>query len=242
MNRNNIILIGIFVILGVFFLVTTCYRSSENSKPKDLPPGTHGVIVIEVVQTTNYTYLQVEESKNKFWIAVVKTATKPGDSVYYSNAFEMKNFVSKELGRTFPTVFFVQDPSNRLITPESAATLKPTPQKGEIVRKPDVSVVVPKDGITIAELYKNPENFKGKTVIIRGVVVRFNAQIMNKNWVHIQDGTDFSGKFDLTITTIESVVVGNTATFIGIITLNKDFGSGYFYDVIMEESTASDIK
>ncbi len=242
MNRKKLIVIIILSLLGIFFIVTTCFRINEKSKPKDLPPGTHGVIVIEAVQTTNYTYLQVEENKNKFWIAVVKSTTRPGDSIYYSIASEMKGFFSKELGRTFPSVFFVQDPSSKLITPATVAPQKLTPQKGEIVRKPNVSIKTPKGGITIAELYKNRENYKGKAVIIRGVVVRYNAQIMNKNWLHIQDGTDNAGKFDLTVTTIDSVAVGTTVTFTGIIALNKDFGSGYFYDVIMEEAKATDIK
>jgi len=64
---------------------------------------------------------------------------------------------------------------------------------------------------------------------------------MNKNWLHIQDGTDNSGKFDLAVTTKDSLAVGNTATFKGIITLGKDFGYGYFYDVIMEDAAATDI-
>ena len=241
MNRNKIIVTIVLLILVVFFIVTTCFRVGEKAKPKDLPPGTHGVIVTEVVQTSNYTYLQVEEIKNKFWIAVVKSENKPGDSIYYSQAFEMKNFESKELGRTFPSLFLVQDPSNKLVAPKVAAPAKLTPQKGEIIRRPGISVVTPPGAITIADLYKNLGNFKGKTVIIRGTVVRSNYQIMHKNWLHIQDGTDNSGKFDLTVTTRDSLTVGNTATFKGIISLNKDFGYGYSYDVIMEEASAGDI-
>lgn len=72
--------------------------------------------------------------------------------------------------------------------------------------------------------------------------MKYNKQIMHKNWIHIQDGTDYSGKFDLTVTSMDSVQVGNTVTFKGIIRLNKDFGAGYVYDVIMEEAKASDIK
>ena len=110
MNKNKIVVAVVLVILAIFFVFTTCYRSGDKSKARELPPGTHGVSVIEAVQTSNYTYLQVEENKNKFWIAVVRREAKPGDSVYYSQAYEMKGFVSKELGRTFPSVFFVQDP------------------------------------------------------------------------------------------------------------------------------------
>ena len=240
MNKSKIIFIVVLVLLGAFFVVTIIYSSTEKTKAT-LPPGMHGVVVTEVIQTSNYTYLQVAEEANKFWIAVVKSDTKPGDSVYYSKASEMKDFKSRELGRTFPSIFFVDDPSNRLITAQPA-TQALTPKKVEIKRWSEVSVETPKGGITLAGLFSNPGGYAGKPVMIRGVVVRFNSQIMNKNWVHIQDGTDFGTKFDLTVTTNDSVAVGQTATFQGIIALNKDFGSGYTYDVIMEEAKATDIK
>lgn len=239
MNRNKIIFIIVLVLLGGFFIVTIFYRSGEKNNAAVLPPGTHGVSVIEVIQTSNYTYLQVEENDNKFWIATIKTDSKPGDSVYYTRAAEMKDFVSKELGRTFPSIFFVDDPSNKLKT--AAVQQEMTPKKVDIFRWSEISVETPKGGITIADLYKNPAAYADKTVVIRGKVVRYNQEVMHKNWVHIQDGTDFSDKFDLTVTTLDSLSVGKMVTFKGIIRLNKDFGSGYAYDVIMEEAKASDV-
>lgn len=240
MNRNKLIFIIVLLLLGIFFTVTIFYRSSN---PKTaLPPGTHGVTVTQVLQTSNYTYLEVKEEDKKFWIAIISTDAKPGDSVYYTKAMEMKNFVSRELGRTFPSVFFVEDPSNKLTRAEQRVSQPMTAKKVEIKKWSEVSVETPKGGMTLADLYANPGGYAGKTVIIRGMVVRFNSQIMNKNWVHIQDGTEYEGKFDLTVTTKDSLMVGRYATFKGIIALNRDFGSGYFYDVIMEEATASDIR
>ena len=58
---------------------------------------------------------------------------------------------------------------------------------------------------------------------------------MGKNWVHIQDGTEFEGGFDLTITKDKQASVGETITFEGKIVLDKDFGYGYFYNVLMED-------
>ena len=63
---------------------------------------------------------------------------------------------------------------------------------------------------------------------------------MGKNWVHLQDGTRFENKFDLTITTDVVVNKGDEVTFEGIITLNKDFGAGYSYDVLMEDGQQSE--
>jgi biopolymer transport protein ExbD len=241
MSKNKLTITIILVILAIFFIVTVFYRSGSKTKA-NLPPGTHGVKVTEVVQTSNYTYLQVQENDQQFWIAIVSSETKPGDSLYYTKAMEMKNFKSKELNRTFASIYFVEDASPVLITSAKQQQQPLTPQKVPLKRWTEISVDVPKGGITIGELYKSPGNFTGKTVSIRGVVVRFNSQIMNKNWVHIQDGTDFSEKFDLTVTTADSVAVGKTATFSGTITLGKDFGSGYYYDVIMESAKVTDIK
>jgi hypothetical protein len=241
MNKSKLILLIVLLVLGVFFIFTIFYTSNGKEKVS-LPPGTHGVVVTEVIQTSNYTYLQVEENDTKFWIAVVSRDSKPGDSLYYSKFAEMKNFSSRELGRTFPSILFVDDPSDKLAPPVTSAPQELTPKKVKIVRWSEVSVVTPKGGITIADLYKNKASYAEKPVIIRGKVVRYNHEVMHKNWVHIQDGTDFEDKFDLTVTTLDSLAVGSTVTFKGIIRLDKDFGSGYTYDVIMEEAKASDIQ
>ena len=62
---------------------------------------------------------------------------------------------------------------------------------------------------------------------------------MKKNWIHIQDGTEFDGKFDLTITTDQEVKVGDKISVEGNVHLDKDFGFGYFYDVIVEDAKIS---
>jgi len=63
---------------------------------------------------------------------------------------------------------------------------------------------------------------------------------MGRNWVHLQDGTSGSGNYDLTITTQDEVSLGEVVTFEGMIVLNKDFGAGYAYDVLMEEAKQQD--
>jgi hypothetical protein len=46
---------------------------------------------------------------------------------------------------------------------------------------------------------------------------------MGKNWVHIQDGTNSNGKYDLTITTQDLAEVNDEVIFRGKITLGKRF-------------------
>ena len=71
---------------------------------------------------------------------------------------------------------------------------------------------------------------------MKGQVVKVNEEIMGKNWIHIQDGSGSAADFDLTITTVEKVKVDDVVTFEGTISLSKDFGAGYFYEVIMEDA------
>jgi hypothetical protein len=100
--------------------------------------------------------------------------------------------------------------------------------------KANVSVVPCEGCIKIADLLAGKKDFEGKSIKIKGSVTKFNPEIMGKNWVHIQDGTEFEGAFDLTITTDKLVSVGDIVTFEGKIILNKDFGYGYFYNILME--------
>ena len=91
--------------------------------------------------------------------------------------------------------------------------------------------------ITLAQVFANHKDYSSKEFEIKGVVVKVNKQVMGKNWIHIQDGTDDNGVFDLTITTQELAEVGDEVTFKGKLTLNKDFGAGYSYEVIMEDAS-----
>lgn len=104
-----------------------------------------------------------------------------------------------------------------------------------IVKKMDIKLE-PCDGCTsISSLLSNKQSFSGKVIRVKGQVTKFNPEIMGKNWVHIQDGSEFQGGFDLTITTDKKVSLGDTVTFEGKIVLDKDFGYGYFYNILMEE-------
>lgn len=102
--------------------------------------------------------------------------------------------------------------------------------------KINISVEPAEGCITIANLFENKKSYSGKTVKVKGQVTKINTQIMGKNWIHIQDGSEFQGEFDLTLTTDANINVGETVTFEGKIVLDKDFGYGYSYDVLMEES------
>ena len=195
----------------------------------------HTVVVQEVIQATSYTYLKVKEADKDYWMAINKREIEPGATISFMGALEIKNFQSKDLQRTFDTIYFV----NRIVGDGSSTSQQsmgmPHRMKPELEKK-EISIEPAEGGITIGELFTNRDSYADKTVLIKGQVTKVNRAIMDRNWVHLQDGTSDSGSFDLTITTEEEVNVGDVVTFEGKITLNKDFGAGYSYEVIMEQA------
>lgn len=92
-------------------------------------------------------------------------------------------------------------------------------------------------GKTVAEVFAEKDALAGQPVTFRGKVVKSNPNIMGKNWLHVRDGSGEDGTNDLTITTAGDMPnVGDTVLVTGIVTLNKDFGMGYAYDVLIEDA------
>jgi hypothetical protein len=92
----------------------------------------------------------------------------------------------------------------------------------------------------VSELYRGKATLDKQKVTVRGKVVKVSAGIMGRNWIHLQDGSGTPGKQDndLTVTTANGLpAVGRTVTVTGTLAKDKDFGSGYFYQVIVEEAT-----
>ena len=204
----------------------------EPQKPEIQKPGIHTVVVQEVIQVSSYTYLRVKENDADFWIAIKKTPVEPGETISYANPMEMRDFTSKELQRTFDKIFFIGAYRKGGASAPAAAS----PRTKPAIDKKEISVEPAQGGISIGELFSNKDTYAGKTVIIKGQVVKFSAAIMSRNWVHLQDGTSGDGKHDLTITTQDTAAIGDVVTFEGKIALDKDFGAGYKYEVIMEEA------
>ncbi|MBV2246971.1 MAG: SH3-like domain-containing protein [Lentimicrobium sp.] len=238
MKKTVLNLSLLFIIGSIVLLLFSCNRSASSDKSvKDLPPGTHAVSVIEVLQTRSYTYLQVLENNNKYWIAVALREAKPGDVLYFTDALEMKDFESKDLNRTFPLIYFVQDPSDSPNPQERMTT-----GRKRLGKISDISVETAVGGITLETLFQDRKKYENSTIKVRGIVVKVNNNIMGKNWIHLQDGTGFDDQFDLTITTNDQAKPGDTITAEGTLLLNKDFGSGYYYDILIENATISDIQ
>jgi len=212
--------------------------------------------VIETMNASGYTYVHIDTGTEKVWAAAPETAVKVGDQVAIPEGMPMQNFQSKALNRTFDVVYFVPGLMVQGATPAAAAMPPGHPPTGGMpaaapaVNGQSVSAGAPKvaapagvslQGIakadqTVAEIYAKKAELAGKPVKIRGKVVKFSAGIMGKNWVHIQDGSGQAGSNDLTVTTLAMANTGDTVVISGKLTVDKDFGYGYQYGVIVEDA------
>jgi hypothetical protein len=93
------------------------------------------------------------------------------------------------------------------------------------------------DGYQINEIYKNQRELAGKEVRVRGRVVKIASGILKMNWIHLQDGSGnvSSGTHDIIVTSNDLPVAGDIVTMRGTVHLNKDFGAGYKYALILME-------
>jgi hypothetical protein len=99
-------------------------------------------------------------------------------------------------------------------------------------------VAKPEGGKTVAEVFAEKDALAGQKVVVRGKVVKTNAGIMGKDWVHVRDGSGTEGTNDLTVTTTMNPLpqIGDTVLVTGTAVANKDFGMGYQYPVLVEDA------
>lgn len=223
--KLNLILI---LSISIFFL-QDC-GEKEETKIEANPNFKHTAKVIETIDATQYTYLKVEENKNQFWIAVPQIKLEVGTIIYFNEGLEMKDFQSQSLNRTFESILFVDNIQLHEDTP-----VIENPHAGVQGNKsPNISVE-PLNGLSIEKIYADKNELNGKTISVRGIVTKFNSGIMDRNWIHIQDGSGKTNDFDLLVTSNAIVNEGDLITIEGKVILDRDFGSGYFYSLLIED-------
>jgi hypothetical protein len=207
-------------------------------------PGAVETVSGEVVETfdaSTYTYLRVKTAKGDLWAATAKTPVKVGERVTVPLESEMHDFHSPSLNRDFPLIYFVTQ-----ITREGQPAPPPmaighgmgagsaSPQAPAAVKP----MAPPPGGSSVADVWARRAALAGKTVTINGTVVKFNGGILGRNWLHVQDGSGKAadGTNDITVTTDAPVKVGDVITVTGKVAVDKDFGSGYAYKVMIEEA------
>lgn len=196
--------------------------------------------VVETMNSGGYTYLCIEKDGKKTWAAVLETKVTVGQEIALQPGYEMVNFTSKTLNRTFDKIIFSTGPAST----DSAVDTKSFHGKAvskdtEVSSGEKIQVEKAPGAYTVAELYEKRAELDRKNVAVRGKVVKVSSGIMGKNWVHIQDGSgnQKDGNNDLVVTSKDLAAVGDIVTANGTLYKDKDFGSGYKYDVIVEEAS-----
>ncbi len=192
--------------------------------------------VLEVQQVESYTYLRLKIRDGETWAAISRAPVAKGATVTIEKAMVVNDFESRSMKRTFQTIIFGSlagaNPQGSM--PKAADTVNTVEEADAKVTKASGP-----NAKTVAEIITQAAGLKDKTVLVRGKVVKYNAGIMGKNWIHLRDGSGSAAARtnDVLITSMNEVKVGDVVTAKGIVRTDKDFGSGYFYKVIVEEAT-----
>jgi len=214
-------------------------RADAPSAQQAEPPLTGKVV--ETMNAGGYTYVCLENKGKKTWVAVPEMKVSVGKEMSFLPGSAMPNFTSKSLNRTFDVIYFSSGPASSGKQTEKSAD-KASPGSKSAASSIDTTVKVEKatgaNAYTVAEVYAKKSALNKNKAVVKGKVVKVSVGIMGKNWVHLQDGTGDASKgtHNLVATSDDLPAKGDIVTLTGTIMMDKDFGSGYKYDVIMEQA------
>ncbi len=253
--KNRIILSALLVTLVLLVGCQQNNSSSQTSNTTTPAPQAANNISGSVAETMNalgYTYVLVDTGSEQVWAATPQFTVSVGDLVMIPDGMPMHNYHSQTLDRTFDVVYFVES----ILNASSATASTNSPSQGEMPAghppiagmggaAPAPIAVDPlkklENGLNIEEIYAARTELSGQNIQLRGKVVKFSPQIMGTNWIHLQDGSGNSeaGTHDLTLTSNTQLKVGDVIVASGKLTVDKDFGHGYVYDLIVENAVVS---
>ena len=215
--------------------------------------------VLETQDAAGYTYLRIKTKDGERWAAVTQSSVRKGDPATVDVQMMVQNFESKSLKRRFESIAFgtlagsggasqgmaSSMPSSMPRTMPPPSAIPPMPSAAQHMATPEVAnISVPRaegaDAKTIAELWTAKSTLAGQNVTVRGKVVKSLSGIMGKNWLHLRDGSKAGAEdADITVTTDATAAVGDVVTVKGKVSVDRDFGAGYRYAVIIENAEVS---
>ncbi len=251
--RSKLLFLGALAIAftsAQFAAGTNMVCAAGAEEMADAPSAVFKGKVMETMNASRYTYVQIDTGTEKVWAAGPVVTVKVGDSVSFSAGMPNKNFLSPTLKRKFDAIYFVEaivtSGGTATGNPAGAPALPPghpaimtaagnaasTNTAIEPIRKPD-------GGKSVAEIWAGKSKLSGKQVVVRAKAVKIVPNVMGMNFLHLRDGTGREGENDLVVTTKDEVQVGSVVTVRGMVKTDKDFGSGYKYAVIIENAAIS---
>ncbi len=247
--------ISLLMVITIFGCASKASMAAEPVSPGATPGSITGT-VLETMDAAGYTYILLKTPKGEIWAAVNKTTVKKGSEVTVVNAVPMDGFESKTLNRKFDHIVFgslstgtgaaagLSPPASGHASPGEQAQAAMAEQHAAVGNAPvsagkiKVKKAEGANGKTVAEIFAGKASLKDATVAVRGKVVKYNPGIMGKNWIHLRDGSGSREKKDddITVTTLDSAAVGDIVLVKGTLHLDRDFGAGYAYPVIIEDA------
>ena len=218
-----------------------CPVGTPGKSESGLPAVIEGT-VLQALPAGRYVYVELDTGSGSVWVAATEQPVAKGDKVSCRQATLMEKFESPILKRTFDRVYFVSS----LTTPRTAGVMPtnhPSMGAGHMpmhaarqaggAAPVKVEVAPAEGGVTIAVIAEQKEKLAGKEVLLRAKVTKYNAAIMDANWLHVQDG---SGMRDLVVTTKAEAKAGDTVLIRGRLERDVDVGSGYAFDLIIRNA------
>ncbi len=234
------------------------HGGKETKMPSAMPTHKAPIFygkVLEIKPAMGYKYLKVQEQGKETWVAIANAPVQVGDKIGFDKKTMMKDFKSKSLGQEFKEIYFASDVylpqkptapksmkdmlglSSQKKDPHAGMGMGMSPQPAD--EKP-AKPFVKKDAYTVEEVHMWRKSLNGQTITVTGSVYKVSKGIMKRDWVHLGDGTGNEKKLtdDLVFTAPTSTIKsGDKVLAKGTVAVDKDFGYGYFYPVIIEKST-----
>jgi hypothetical protein len=252
--------------LAIVMAVLAAGPSASAAAAAPAPAPAAGTVtgkVLETVDSGGYTYMRLRVGSRETWAAVNAAKVKKGATVTVVDAIPMDGFESSTLHRKFEHIVFgalarssapgrtagggpasgqmpaghpdASDPRFREMMAAQHAAAAQGPAEGGEIRVPKAGGA---EGRTVAEIFANRQALRDKPVAVRGKVVKSLSGIMGRNWLHLRDGSGTAAlkNNDLAVTTADTAVLGDIVTIRGIVRIDRDFGAGYSYPVLVEEA------
>jgi hypothetical protein len=216
--------------------------ASEAAPPAPAQVAPLSGTVLEVKDVDPYTYLRLRTKDGEVWAAVPTAQIKAGAEVSIANPQVMNGFHSKSLNKTFDRIVFgTLAGSGAQAAAPNLGAMHAAPGKSQAL--PDVKVEKARgaNAQTVAGIVTGAASLKDKPVVVRGQVVKFTADVMKKNWLHLRDGTGSSsdGSNDVLVVTNDTARVGDVVLIKGTVRTDRNLGSGYAYKVLIEEASVT---
>ena len=237
---------------------TYAVEAGHDAKAETTTAQAHKIYygkILEIKPSMGYKYLKIDENGTQIWIAIANAPVAVGDKIGYDKKTMMTNFKSKTLNQEFKEIFFASDVylPQKVQKPQSMKAMlglnsakkdphagmgrgMPLVEEDETAAKPFVK----KDAYTVEEIHMWRKELKNQTISIKGSVFKVSKNIMKLDWVHLGDGTGNEKKLtdDLVFTASGTTLKqGDKVIAKGKVIVDKDFGYGYFYKVIIQDAS-----